>query len=688
MGNPFVRLVPACTLSQSHYKFSGPDDYCIWAGAETRILPESQFTSGAASPNLSGDINSAPYDVVTNPYYPFAGTTVFLGVPVAMDSPLYARMSGDLVPGTYYNGHYVPTSAEVTEYQSTREPWASSVKYGYYGLYFFAVTIFIAILFNVHFRILQRRSLAAASASQALTLQDKSYALFRLLTYPRIPISVNRFISPWYTAGNQGQTLLLAAGFLFTTLYCFADTYYYRPPFYGSSPLGLRSEWLAMAMLPFLIVFAHKINFIGTLIGSSHEKMQVLHQGVAGLHLYMSLVHTISMTIRSIRERGIRYDFWNNDSYYTGFIALAPLIWLCCASLPIFRKAGYECFWILHLVAVGMYFGFLWLHCWDSLDGGDYMYATFAVFAWGVVLRVGYMIYVNLHIHVARVHVTPSGILHLRIPTKLRWSPGQHIFLRFLSVRPLESHPFSITTILNGNDQPNEMSFYIVPMKGFTSSLKDYCKQAGGRRDLFVLLDGPFGHSTPELRAFDKALLIAGGSGIAYILPIFQDLVRCRKGEVGAKTRCNKIELVWVVRSRDQFQKMEQYIADTIKGLNDDGVSVSFFVTGKDIRSEGIESSSDDDFVGDAKEKSLSEALPALWHAGRPNLPDIIREKSQTMGRTCCSNQPTSFLPSPACGSESIISDVSNTVAGVQIDILQRKTTCQEMYLQTDAYGW
>ncbi len=75
-----------------------------------------------------------------------------------------------------------------------------------------------------------------------------------------------------------------------------------------------------MAMLPFLIVFGHKINFIGTLIGgyiftlvehaltfvvvttgSSHEKMQVLHQGVAGLHLYMSLVHTISMTIRSNR---------------------------------------------------------------------------------------------------------------------------------------------------------------------------------------------------------------------------------------------------------------------------------------------------------------------------------------------------------------------------------------------------
>ncbi|KAG7447938.1 uncharacterized protein BT62DRAFT_965662 [Guyanagaster necrorhizus] len=595
-----------------------------------------------------------------------------------MDSLLLTRMSSDPEAGTYYHGHYVPTDAQVTEYQSTHEPWAKSVKYGYYGLYFFAVTIFIAILFNVHFRILQRRSLTAAPMSQSLTLQDKFYALFRLLAYPRVPTSVNRFISPWYTAGNQGQTLLLGAGFLFTTLYCFADTYYYRPPFYGSSPLGLRSEWLAMAMLPFLIVFGHKINFIGTLIGSSHEKMQVFHQGVAGLHLYMSLVHTISMTIRSIRQQGIRYDFRNNSSYRTGFIALAPLIWLCCASLPIFRKAGYEFFWLFHLLAIAIYFGYLWLHCFQELDGAYYMYATFAVFGWGIVLRIAYMVYVNLHIHVARVRVTPSGMLNLSISTKLRWSPGQHVFLRFLSVRPLESHPFSIASIPNSNDQPNSMSFTIVPMKGFTSSLKDYCNRAGGHRDLFVLLDGPFGHSTPELRAFDNALLIAGGSGISYILSIFQDLVRCHKGEGGEKTRCNKIELIWVVRSRDQHQEMEQYVSDTINGISDAGISVSFFVTGKDAGATGMESkiSSDDDLVSNIKETSHSEGY---WHAGRPNFLDIIRERSQTWeGRVAVT----------ACGSESMISDVSNTVSQVQIDILKQRTTCKEMYLQTDFYGW
>ena len=42
----------------------------------------------------------------------------------------------------------------------------------------------------------------------------------------------------------------------------------------------------------------------------------------------------------------------SNSSYLTGWIALGPLIWLCVASLPIFRSKAYEGFWFLHLFAV------------------------------------------------------------------------------------------------------------------------------------------------------------------------------------------------------------------------------------------------------------------------------------------------------------------------------------------------
>lgn len=43
--------------------------------------------------------------------------------------------------GSWYNGKYIPTDAEATEYQATREPWAYNVIYGYYGVAFLCVAL-------------------------------------------------------------------------------------------------------------------------------------------------------------------------------------------------------------------------------------------------------------------------------------------------------------------------------------------------------------------------------------------------------------------------------------------------------------------------------------------------------------------------------------------------------------------
>ncbi|KAF8915378.1 hypothetical protein CPB85DRAFT_1251539 [Mucidula mucida] len=582
-----------------------------------------------------------------------------------MDHILNARMYDDIA-GTYYNGNYVPTHAEKMEYQhSLPETWESSVRYGYYGMYLMSAMIFIASLFNLHFRWTQHRRLSESRAPQALTLSNRAYAISRYIGYPRLPTSVNRFITPFYTSSNCASFLLLLAGFVFTTLYCFAVTNYYRPPFYGSPPLGLRSEWLAMATLPFLIVFAQKINIVAVMIGTSHEKMQVLHQGVAGLHFYMSFVHTIAMTIRSMRERGMPWDWVNNSIFWTGYAAFVPLVWLCFASLPIFRKAGYEFFWFFHVLAVGAYFGFLWIHVWQYLDGPSpsvryYMYATFAVFAWGVVLRIGYMLYVNLRsgIHRARVELLPSGNISIRVHTTLRWTPGQHVFLRFPTVRPLESHPFSISSIPKGAETLNEMSFLIAPQHGFTDSLKRNCENAGRDLDLPVLLDGPFGHSRSELRAFDSALLVAGGSGIAYILPLFVDLIQCLRIEASVKSRCTTVELIWAVPTRDAH--VEAILKDLSDQLPaDSDVVISVFVT------QPLDEKLD---VDDISASGCSQSLE-----------NAIDNKSQMWnGRVAIT----------VCGPLSMLTDVSNAVASLQLDILSRRAKCTEMYLQTDAFDW
>ncbi|KIY72479.1 hypothetical protein CYLTODRAFT_417875 [Cylindrobasidium torrendii FP15055 ss-10] len=470
--------------------------------------------------------------------------------------------------GTYYNGHYVPTQAERTAYQAAHsDAWAKTVCYGYYGIYFFAAGIGFAAIYNVYWTHLQKRAIRNIGR-RTYSSPSMSLAFARAVGYRRLPTFIGRFVAPWVTVGNRATTLLLLLGTLFTTLYMFALTYYYRPPFYGSAPLGLRSEWLAMATLPFLVAFAQKINIVSVLTGASHQKLQVLHQGVAGLHFYTSLVHTIAMSIRSARERGLGYDWKMNEVYWTGFAALVPLVWLCFASLPVFRNAGYEFFWIFHLAAVGAYFGFLYIHVAGHLDGSAYMYATFAVFAFGSLLRLGNMLHVNLGhgLHTAHVTLRGPSLIAISIPTNLTWMPGQHVFLRFPGVRPLESHPFSICSIPSTSTTcPSQMGFLLAPNAGFTLSLKKKLQKAPRQQlKLTVLLDGPFGCSSPEMRAFDGVMLIAGGSGIAAVLPVFLDLAQCLQAESANKTRCQWVHLIWVVRRDRRDREVESTLHEAV----------------------------------------------------------------------------------------------------------------------------
>jgi hypothetical protein len=50
--------------------------------------------------------------------------------------------------GYYINGHYVPTMPEMIDYAKDKEPYASSVRYGYYTIYLCGVSLGIFFLFH------------------------------------------------------------------------------------------------------------------------------------------------------------------------------------------------------------------------------------------------------------------------------------------------------------------------------------------------------------------------------------------------------------------------------------------------------------------------------------------------------------------------------------------------------------
>jgi len=147
-------------------------------------------------------------------------------------------------PGTYdARGNYIPTSAQRTAFQAARIPWAEQVVYGYYTLAFLLGILVLAVGVNVLW-ILRVRHRVKIPGYASLA------AVFRLATYPRL--QPNRLIDMMWTLGPIGPNVLLATGLLFVSCLTWINEYYYYPPYYGSAPLYLRSEWIAMATLPFV----------------------------------------------------------------------------------------------------------------------------------------------------------------------------------------------------------------------------------------------------------------------------------------------------------------------------------------------------------------------------------------------------------------------------------------------------
>ena len=122
------------------------------------------------------------------------------------------------------------------------------------------------------------------------------------------------------------------------------------------------------------------------------------------------------------------------------------------------------------------------------------------------------------------------------------WRPGQNVYLSFPSIStfPFESHPFTISTIDDDSKSDGSTLVFILRVqRGFTKKL---LKEASSDTTYKVFLNGPYG-SPPLLMGYQTVILIAGlfflslhlalfiicvigGSGVAFTLSLFLDILR------------------------------------------------------------------------------------------------------------------------------------------------------------------
>ncbi|KIX93597.1 uncharacterized protein Z520_10775 [Fonsecaea multimorphosa CBS 102226] len=312
-----------------------------------------------------------------------------------------------------------------------------------------------------------------------------------------------------------------------------------------------RTGALAFCQLPVLFLFSSRNNILLWLTNWSHATYMLLHRWIARFFLLQTILHSI-LSLILYQNDGYYSSTVDTPLWYWGCVGTVAAVVIVLTSFLIIRQRAYELFLLTHIIMAVVCLVGCWYHVWAD-DEGDfgyetYLYATFAVWAFDRLARVGRM----LKTGVRRATVTDISPTIARIDVPgIRWrSPGHCVYVYFPTLhpfRPWENHPFSLipTALITGqaysdgaeSKSPTDVEKdHPITVKSRSAVEHDAYKNSGltlfvrkkvgmtrsleMRDGLLTLLEGPYPcNPTKDVLQSDRLLLIGGGIGITGLLP-------------------------------------------------------------------------------------------------------------------------------------------------------------------------
>lgn len=291
--------------------------------------------------------------------------------------------------------------------------------------------------------------------------------------------------------------------------------------------------------------------------------------------------------------------------------------------------------------------------------------------------------------------------LKVTIPiSNLAWQPGEHVFLRFLTLgaHALTAHPFTICSSpspdgggkAGSSSSSSALVFYVQPRGGISGRLASMAAKRPGL-GVPVLIDGPYGGvRTRPLHAYDRGLVVACGAGAGFSLPFVMNwlLDAARRspgsgdGESGRRMRV-------VISTRDA-RIVEWYEAALVEFLEAnrlplalDGVEILVHLTSG--AGTGLQNSGQDSEQSEEKHVSVAERrapaavkLPFKILEGRPDISAAVRDATLESGVS---------VGIAVCGPAGVLKAAQDEAAAAQLRILGSKIGSKEVYLHSECFS-
>ncbi|KAJ5824890.1 Riboflavin synthase-like beta-barrel [Penicillium robsamsonii] len=390
-----------------------------------------------------------------------------------------------------------------------------------------------------------------------------------------------------------GPVLIMLANLVVVMILCFYKLDTLDP--WKWENVGYRTGFIAICQLPLIFLLSGRQNIIGFLAGMSYVRLNWYHRWVTRTLWLTTTIHMGFWFRNWARWNYITYQLYNDPLAKRGFAAWVILTFIVVSSFAPIRRLSYEFFVIQHLVTFVGFIVAVWLHApeevkiWVWIPIGLVVFDRVARYTWGA--------YANLAIfhrktkanalwaHSATFTPLPGNVTCVTIENPgIGWQPGQHVFLTCHSVVPLQCHPFTIASI----PEDSKMKFFIRAENGGTRSFFRYASKSDNllgdghvtsMSSATVFIEGPYGSIRP-LRQFDSAILLAGGMGATFTIPLLRDVVSAWKMESnGSKdqiptrlarlTATKRLRFVWVIKSRSQLTYFDAELQSLLADVNE-----------------------------------------------------------------------------------------------------------------------
>ncbi|RDB22637.1 putative ferric reductase transmembrane component [Hypsizygus marmoreus] len=398
-----------------------------------------------------------------------------------------------------------------------------------------------------------------------------------------------------------------------------------------------RAAHFAASQLPLVVGLAGKNNIISLLTGVSHERLNVLHRAAARTCLILVWMHALTRTVAGLPPQ---FDFSHNWMR-AGAVGLTAFSLATVLAIRPIRHMAFEFFLVSHVVLIAIFLICGYFHAREQ-DLGIYIWPAMVLWASDRVSRLARILWNNrlwsrksANHSTATFELLAEDTIRLTLRRHFRWTAGQHayVILPSISTLPTEAHPFSIASIPEPCNEAGEVDvvFLIRGRTGFTQRLKNHATRHG-TGTVSALLDGPYGYP-PDLRPFSTCILIAGGSGVSYTLPLFLNLIRVNAW--GEKSAVRRIVFIWAVRDGDHLNWISKTLTEALNSVTSSlSIEPRVYITGPNypipevpFLSEPATPSSPVESEKVAKEMILPVYSSLKLIHGRPSIRKLLHEE-------------------------------------------------------------